>query len=59
LYVQTGQEFMDDFLDKDEKPVTQLTMQEKSEKAGVAAKAANSFGAQEGGSGGSMSEVDL
>ena len=50
---------MDDFLDKDEKPVTQLTMAEKSEKAGVAAKAANTFGAQEGGSGGSMSEVDL
>lgn len=50
---------MDDFLDKDERPETLATMENKSEKAAVASNATNSFGQSEGGSGGSMSEIDL
>ena len=44
LYMQTGEEFMDDFLDKDERAETLATMEQKSKAAAVADKTSNSFG---------------
>lgn len=44
LYLQTGEEFMDDFLEKDEKPETLATMESKTKDAAVADKTSNAFG---------------
>ena len=56
--MQTGEEFMDDFLDKDDKPETLASMESKSKDAAVADKTSNSFG-QTDGSQGAVSEIEL